>query len=369
MRISSGEFAALAFRLGCALLLFTWFFCWAAWGQAPTASPVCVSCDQPIFQGTVWQHPRGLLCENCAKIEQRCWVCALPVIKPDVKTGDGRYLCRFDGPTAVLELREAEELFAQTRLEVERVTANDLVLTTPKVTIALFDIDYWNKTATGPVPEAERRMGMSRSRPRAGGGYDHSVLLLSGLPRVQLMSTCAHELTHLWVNENLAKDRKLDPDTLEAVCELIAYKLMEHMKSAPEMERILKNAYTHGKINELLKADQNWGLYRILEWVRTGRGAEFDPNPGEAPKPSAAPAWKVVAVPKPVATALKLRGISGPASRRTAMINDRNFFQGDEKEITLKDKTLVVRCLDVLADSVTIQVEGQTNRVTLRLAE
>jgi hypothetical protein len=337
-----------------------------AWGQAPVQAPLCAACNLPIFQGNVWQHVRGLICENCAKIERRCWICGLPIVKETVKTGDGRWLCRFDAPTAVLTTSDAERVFEETRLEVDRLTGGGLVLKQPQVSVALFDVDYWNNDASGRVAETQRRYGVSHTRPN-GAGWDHSVLLHSGLPKVQLMSTCAHELTHLWINENLVKGRALQPDTCEAICELIAYQLMGYMKVAAEQERIQKNAYTHGKIDELIKAEREVGLAGILDWVRHGTTAAFDAARPLTIAPASPPTWNLGTVPKQPALTLRLRGISGPSSRRMAIINDRYFMVGDEKEVALKNAIKTVRCLEIQADAAIIQIDGETNRITLRL--
>jgi len=64
---------------------------------------------------------------------------------------------------------------------------------------------------------------------------------------------------------------------------------------------------------------------------------------------------------------LRLRGISGPARQRMALINDRYFLKGDEKEVDLKDKSARVRCVEILEDSVVVQTDGSSNRIILRM--
>ena len=48
-----------------------------------------------------------------------------------------------------------------------------------------------------PVAQEMRRMGFSQSL-REGDEFRHSVILLSGQPKADVRSVCAHEYTHLW---------------------------------------------------------------------------------------------------------------------------------------------------------------------------
>jgi hypothetical protein len=330
------------------------------------ASKICVVCSQTITGGTVWRHAQGLICDRCVKLERRCWICGIPMLTGETKTSDGRLICKLDAAQAILTTTEAERVFEETRAEVDRLTGGMVALKQPRVAVTLYDVDYWNQAADGKVPQDQRRFGVSHSR-QTGRDWSHSVLLYGGLPRLRLMGTCAHELTHLWINENLAEHRVLDADTTEAICELMAYKLMALKQCPEEQERIRRNTYTHGKIDELLELDQSHGLLAILDWVLSGTGAVIDAAQLSAPRNPAYRVWGTLTERKEWPDSLRLRGVSGPVGKRMALINDRYFLKGDEKEVALKDKPTLVRCVDVLDDAVVVQMDGHTNQITLRM--
>ena len=80
---------------------------------------------------------------------------------------------------------------------------------------------------------------------------------------------------------------------------------------------------------------------------------------------------KVVATPTtPVAAAavdLVLNGISGTAGRRLAIINNRTFEAGEEGVVTPKSGPPThIRCLDIRADSVLVQIGTVQRELKLR---
>src|SRR5476649_682100 len=112
--------------------------------------------------------------------------------------------------------------------------------------------------------------------------------MLSGRTREEMMGVAAHEYTHLWINENRPDDRVIDQDTIEAICELTDYKLME-AKKLPEMQkRILANPYTNGKIKTLVAVEREGGTDYILDWVKNGTTETFDEDANLAPIPATA---------------------------------------------------------------------------------
>jgi hypothetical protein len=65
--------------------------------------------------------------------------------------------------------------------------------------------------------------------------------------------------------------------------------------------------------------------------------------------------------PVTVAADLRLQGISGPPQRRLAIINTRTFAVGEEEDVPTSTGRARVRCLEINADSVVVQV-GQQRR-------
>src|SRR5476649_1998680 len=114
--------------------------------------------------------------------------------------------------------------------------------------------------------------------------------MLSGRTREEMMGVAAHEYTHLWINENRPDGRVIDGDTVEAICELTAYKFMES-KKLPEMQkRILANSYTNGKIKTLVAVEREGGTDYVLNWVKNGTAENLGADANLAPIPATATA-------------------------------------------------------------------------------
>ena len=79
---------------------------------------------------------------------------------------------------------------------------------------------------------------------------------------------------------------------------------------------------------------------------------------------------------KPVATAaaatlpkLFLKGVTGSAERRVALINDRTFTKGESGEVKLGTNTFKFRVIDIKEKSVTLECEGSAGPKELPLVE
>jgi len=61
----------------------------------------CLVCGKGPLTGQIWIYPRGVVCDDCQKLTDRCNICGLPVLEGDghLKTGDGRFICKYDAPT------------------------------------------------------------------------------------------------------------------------------------------------------------------------------------------------------------------------------------------------------------------------------
>ena len=79
-------------------------------------------------------------------------------------------------------------------------------------------------------------------------------------------------------------------------------------------------------------------------------------------------------IPAPVTTApppsavveLELKGISGTANRRMAIINNRTFEAGEEGEVVTNVGRIRITCKDIKAGSVQVIVNGQERALSLR---
>jgi hypothetical protein len=68
----------------------------------------------------------------------------------------------------------------------------------------------------------------------------------------------------------------------------------------------------------------------------------------------------------PVVPELELKGISGTASRRLAIINNRTFERGEEGDVMCNGNRVHVRCVEIESDSVQVTFNGQAKVLRLR---
>lgn len=63
---------------------------------------------------------------------------------------------------------------------------------------------------------------------------------------------------------------------------------------------------------------------------------------------------------------LALKGVSGTESKRFALINDKTFESGEEREISVGASKVRVHCIQIREDSVTVEVNGTRQELRLR---
>lgn len=327
----------------------------------------CVVCGKGPLHGRIWISKWGAVCSDCIKLENHCSICGLPIRDGDtssVKTGDGRFICKFDKTNAVLDEAEAREVFTDTRRDLIELFGSGFVLKYPDVTVNLFDVDYWSEAGR---PDGLHKFGFASTRKTPGGACTHEVVMLSGRLRTELAATAAHEYTHLWINENRPDEHVIDRDTIEAICELSAYKLMQARGQTNQMQHILDNSYTHGEIKHLVALEQERGIGWILNWVKIGTTQKLDIETLAQAAPLRRPTMTVASVPPPLPTSLKLDGLLLDGSNSHAIINGQSFTQEETWPVKLRDRTVLVHCLEIHSDSVVIKVDGKPDSVTLKI--
>jgi hypothetical protein len=67
-----------------------------------------------------------------------------------------------------------------------------------------------------------------------------------------------------------------------------------------------------------------------------------------------------------VAANLQLKGISGPANNRIAIINNQSFKQGEEADVVSGNTRVHVRCIEIRAESAIVEAGGQQRELKLR---
>jgi hypothetical protein len=334
---------------------------------APT-NYFCVVCGKGPLTGKIWLTKWGAVCNDCYKLEDHCSLCGLPVCAGDgcVKTGDGRFICKFDRPNAVLDVAAAREIFTDVRRELVELYGHGFALNFPNVTVNLFDVDYWSEKGR---EDGLHKFGFSHTRKTRAGDCTHEVVLLSGRLCTELAATAAHEYTHLWINENRPADHVIDSDTTEAICELSAYKLMEARSQPEQMRRILDNPYTHGEIKILVALEKENGIAYILNWVKTGRTTTLETDATTLAAPLKKATMTFTNVPEPLPAALKLGGLMLEGERQRAIVSSVSFAPGETKNVKLQNRTVQVRCREINSDNVVLEVDGSTETFTLKIGE
>jgi hypothetical protein len=236
----------------------------------------------------------------------------------------------------------------------------------PDVTVNVFDVDYWSEK--GRTNNLDK-FGFAHTRKTADGQCTHEVVLLSGRLRDEMIATAAHEYTHLWINENCPTNHVIDGDTVEAICELTAYKLMEEKNLPEAQKRILENPYTNGKIKTLVDIERDFGIGYILNWVKNGVTGSLDNADGAQAVVAAPPPVKAAFVAPQLPKGLKFSGLLIIGNDREVIINGTSFAAGDQKRIKLRDKAVTVRCREIHDTDLVVQVDGVPDPVTLKKGE
>ncbi len=345
-------------------------FLFAAVGVAAAGETnyFCVVCGKGPLSGRIWISKWGAVCDSCYKLENHCSLCGLPIRDGDgsVKTGDGRFICKFDKPNAVLDVVGAREVFTDTRRELVGMFGRSFALNFPDVTVNLFDVDYWSELGRS---DGLHKFGFASTRRTPKGDCTHEVVLLSGRLQNELAATAAHEYTHLWINENRPADHVIDSDTIEAICELSAYKLMAARSQPEQLQKILDNPYTHGEIKKLVALEKEHSVGYILNWVKNGAGATLETESSALAAPVRTPVIAFTNVPPPLPETLKLSGLLLDGQSRHAIINGVSFAAGEFKNVNLRSRTVRIRCRGISRAGVVLEVDGFPGQFTLKIGE
>ncbi len=352
-------------RLALILLLFASAMVSSA---VETTNYTCIVCGKGPLHGRIWLSKWGAVCGDCYRLENHCSLCGLPMRDGDnpAKTGDGRFICKFDRPNAVLDVGEAREVFTSTRRDLVELFGRGIALNFPDVTVNLFDVDYWSEKGR---EDGLHKFGFSYTRKSRKGNCTHEVVLLSGRLRAELAATAAHEYTHLWINEIHPTEHAIDGDTIEAICELSAYKLLESRSQPEQQQKILNNPYTHGEIKELVALEKENGMGYILNWVKNGSTTRLVSAAAARLAPVKPRTIASTNIPPPLPEALKLGGLLLDGQSRHAIINGMSFAAGETKSISLLDRVLSVRCREIHRNEAVLEIDGLLNFITLKIGE
>jgi len=322
---------------------------------------------------------KRVVCPPCSQLRTRCFFCSLPAKESFIELVDGRVICARDGKDVVLEEAAARHVCAEARAELGRLFSRFTTFPGTNATIAI--VDQIQMHQLFQTPGFERQcpsiFGYVRSRVAQGGGWRHPISILSGLPKYRLMAVCAHELGHTWVRENVGPGRDMDRDAEEGFCELIAYRLMEYLNQQAEMNSIKENRYTRGQVDQFLEADTAYGFYTIIQWMKWGtdqRLSKEEPDRIRRVEERALRSAPVAPNPVPLVTGptqvpdtLTLVGILGAGGKKLALINDCSLSVGESGKARFAKTNALVRCVEIRANSVVVEVGEEKQREELFL--
>jgi hypothetical protein len=352
--------------------------------RAAPVSNKCAICGNDIGEVTYIvvdkvTEEKKHICLECSKLPHDCFICGLPVKRDFTELPDGRVLCERDVKNAVLDDDEARKICDDVNEALDRLLVR--FVTFPGTNVETSIVDRVNLQALFKVPgndyECPNILGYTQSRTNFNR-IVHQISLISGLPRAELKSVCAHELSHAWVFENVpgARKKTLSRDAHEGFCELVAYKLMNSEEDEEQKAQIRRNRYTRGQIDLLIEADQRYGFNDIVDWMKYGIDSALhgdDLNrvrnveiPSTKPRKST-PLPIYARAPAQPPNSLVLKGITWNQNRPLAVINDRTFAPKEIGGIQFGRTNAVIRCISINQTSVRIQFVASGEERELKL--
>ena len=342
-----------------------------------------------IFTDRVTEEKKQL-CPDCVNLTKSCFRCGIPVKKDYTEIADGRVLCDRDAKDAVLDDKEAREIITEVENALERLFTRFTSFPSTNVQTAV--VDRVNLQALLALPggndySCPNVLGYTQWATN-NGRVIHKISLMSGLPRGEIKAVCAHELSHAWVHDNVSIERRraLAGDAHEGFCELVAYLLMDSQGDETEKRVILKNLYTRGHIHLFIDAERRFGFNEVVDWMKYGEdtflhgddiGRIRNLKPNAARKPTTFAAARSAgggAAGKPLVTSVPsgpskivLKGISWTRNRPLCVINDQTFETNEQGRIPLGSTNVLIRCVAIRQDGVTIKMVNSGEEKMLAL--
>lgn len=210
---------------------------------ANSEAPRCAVCDQPLT-GKYLIDPNGLKyhqthekelsrCDNCNRLISQ------KTTKGGVKYSDGRSICNICKKNAVTTEAEYTRSQNKTLLGLKNYGLNISldnveVHAVDRIKLKKVSNKYYSNSARGycQTTVEERNSGLTSEVIRT-----HTIYVLDKVPPKYIELTLAHELMHVWINENV--EHKLSSKLEEGSCNFIAYTYMKSDYSV-EAQNILK---------------------------------------------------------------------------------------------------------------------------------
>ena len=221
-----------------------------------------------------------VVCHHCQETAPRCDVCGVPMATSHTRLPDGRRTCIQCHQTAVYDAALAQALFER----VAGVVTDQLGLgLNVGAKFTLVDSQHLHRLAADvtPAPQApgENRIDESTAKsPHQGPdnrivglfvrkGHRRVMYVVSGLPRILLIQTIAHEWAHAWQGENCPLLQ--NNIVREGFAEWAAYKTLETIGATNTLALMERQNSIYGKgLRQMLALEQRDGISGVLAFCR-----------------------------------------------------------------------------------------------------
>lgn len=202
----------------------------------------CTLCREPIDGEYIVDYWGNAYHKRHANDVPTCDFCdrflSAEILDGGVRFSDGRSLCGICHKSAIKKLGQAKALMNQVALQMRRIGMNFEAVDFRLHLIGLKRMqeiaNFRSHDLRGFTDYHEERdlFGLTRKR-------QIDVYLLFGMPKVEMIGTMAHELTHVWqfLNGNL----KPDPALSEGSCNFAAYWVLRQMAPGRETDFIIES--------------------------------------------------------------------------------------------------------------------------------
>ena len=187
---------------------------------------VCQRGAEQIYSLSNDYGQEKLFCSQCRSLP-KCYYCSFPNNQRTLP--DGRQICRDCRSSAVTDQREIQRIFNHLRSELARIYGYDKH---HRIELHIVDLRELHRQTPAAQHGGGNQLGLmkysKREEVRRRGGREERVIveenchiyILNTMPRMILINTIVHELTHDYIRHNIGEVR--DKTSEEGFCELIA---------------------------------------------------------------------------------------------------------------------------------------------------
>ncbi|MBI9070794.1 MAG: protein DA1 [Melioribacteraceae bacterium] len=156
-------------------------------------------------------------CDNCYRLM------TMSLTGGGLTYSDGRNICRKCSQSFLSSTDQYRSLFNKI---IRKLNGYGLKINSKKIEIYPVDRNGLRSAAKGSYSNSLRGYTETRLRETTRGNrtdksFEHTVYILNNTPRKYVEATLAHELTHVWINENV--ENKLSRKREEGSCNFVAY--------------------------------------------------------------------------------------------------------------------------------------------------